>query len=86
MCHFWEAKPSWVFVCRQSDVKVRRALRNYRVGSIIQLGILGYVAVALPYWTKVRHSAQSNMGCACSPPCRKQNHVYCLPCAQSSTS
>ncbi|CAL5223491.1 g6016 [Coccomyxa viridis] len=36
----------------KSNIRVRRALRKYRVGSIIQLGILGYVAVALPYWIK----------------------------------
>ncbi len=41
---------------------MRRALRKYRVGSIIQLGILGYVAVALPYWTKVGQSTQSFSG------------------------
>ena len=40
-------------MCRQSDARVRRALRKYRVGSIIHLGIIGYVAVALPYWVKV---------------------------------
>lgn len=40
-------------VCRQRDARVREFLRKYRVASIIQLGILGYVAVALPYWIKV---------------------------------
>jgi len=39
---------------------VRRALRKYRVGSIIQLGIIGYVAVALPYWVKVGHTFCTN--------------------------
>jgi len=47
-------------VCRQSDATVRRALRKYRVGSIIQLGIIGYVAVALPYWVKVRDTFCTN--------------------------
>lgn len=32
---------------------MRAFLRKYRVGSLIQLGILGYVALALPYWVKV---------------------------------
>ena len=73
-------------MCRQSNIRVRRALRKYRVGSIIQLGILGYVAVALPYWIKVRHSAQSIMGSACSLWCRKNN--ICTVCigAQSKMS
>lgn len=50
---------SGVCVCRQSDVRVRKILRKYRVGSMIQLGILGYVALALPYWSKVGHSPHS---------------------------
>lgn len=47
-------------MCRQSDVRVRRALRKYHVGSVIQLGIIGYVAVALPYWFKVRDTFCTN--------------------------
>ena len=46
---------------------MRRVLRKYRVGSLIQLGILGYVALALPYWIKVAcpHSAAQTL-----PPCQ----------------
>ena len=58
--------PQGGLVCRQRDAGVRRALRKYRVGSLIQLGILGYVALALPYWMKVacpRSSAPT------LPPC-----------------
>ena len=53
-------------MCRQRDAGVRRALRQYRVGSLIQLGILGYVALALPYWIKVAcpHSSAPTL-----PPC-----------------
>ena len=67
-------------MCRQSDIRVRRALRKYRVGSIIQLGILGYVAVALPYWTKVGHVTCSLAGCAWSPHRRLTTSTGRAPC------
>ena len=62
--------PQGVLVCRQRDPGVRRALRKYRVGSLIQLGILGYVALALPYWIKVacpRSSAPTLPPCLTRP-------------------
>lgn len=48
-----EAAPSGSVFPRQRDARVRAFLRKYRVGSLIQLGILGYVALALPYWVQV---------------------------------
>ena len=72
--------PQGVLVCRQSDPGVRRALRKYRVGSIIQLGILGYVAVALPYWTKVGPGTCSLAGCAWSPHRRLTTSTGRAPC------
>ena len=75
--------PQGVLVCRQSDPGVRRALRKYRVGSLIQLGILGYVALALPYWIKVACSHSSSAPTL--PPCLTRPMAGLYLCSSQRT-